>query len=76
MKYPPAAAIHGGVERRIEHLCRNGQHRRDVANSSYEAVQREGWSPAPGAYVQYLGGNTLDASLLVMPLVKFAGPFP
>jgi GH15 family glucan-1,4-alpha-glucosidase len=37
-------------------------------------VQREGWSPDRQAYVQYLGGTTLDASLLVMPLVKFAGP--
>jgi GH15 family glucan-1,4-alpha-glucosidase len=49
-------------------------HWRDIANSSYEAVQREGWSPDRRAYVQYLGGTTLDASLLVMPLVKFAGP--
>jgi GH15 family glucan-1,4-alpha-glucosidase len=49
-------------------------HRRDIANYSYEAVQREGWSPDRRAYVQYLGGTTLDASLLVMPLVKFAGP--
>jgi GH15 family glucan-1,4-alpha-glucosidase len=49
-------------------------HWRSLANSCYEAVQREGWSPERRAYVQYLGGTTLDASLLVMPLVKFAGP--
>ena len=49
-------------------------HWRDVANASYEAVQREGWSPDRRAYVQHLGGTRLDASLLVMPLVKFAGP--
>jgi GH15 family glucan-1,4-alpha-glucosidase len=49
-------------------------HWRDMANSSYQAVQRDGWSPERRAYVQYLGGTTLDASLLVMPLVKFAGP--
>jgi GH15 family glucan-1,4-alpha-glucosidase len=47
---------------------------RDIANASYEAVQREGWSPDRRAYVQHLGGTRLDASLLVMPLVKFAGP--
>jgi GH15 family glucan-1,4-alpha-glucosidase len=47
---------------------------RDIANCSYQAVQREGWSPERRAYVQYFGGTTLDASLLVMPLVKFAGP--
>jgi GH15 family glucan-1,4-alpha-glucosidase len=37
-------------------------------------TQRDGWSPDRRAYVQHLGGTTLDASLLVMPLVKFAGP--
>jgi GH15 family glucan-1,4-alpha-glucosidase len=46
----------------------------DIANSSYQAVQREGWSPDRRAYVRYLGGTALDASLLVMPLIKFAGP--
>jgi len=49
-------------------------HWRGIANSSYQAVQRDGWSPERRAYVQYFGGTTLDASLLVMPLVKFAGP--
>lgn len=49
-------------------------HWRGIANSSYQVVQREGWSPDRRAYVQYFGGNMLDASLLVMPLVKFAGP--
>jgi GH15 family glucan-1,4-alpha-glucosidase len=47
---------------------------RDIANSAYLTVQREGWSPDRRAYVRYLGGCTLDASLLAMPLVKFAGP--
>ncbi len=30
--------------------------------------------PGRRAYVQRLGGDTLYASLLLMPLVKFAGP--
>jgi GH15 family glucan-1,4-alpha-glucosidase len=47
---------------------------RDIADSAYLTVQRQGWSPDRRAYVQNLGGTTLDASLLVMPLVKFAGP--
>jgi GH15 family glucan-1,4-alpha-glucosidase len=46
----------------------------DIASSAYQTVQREGWNPDRRAYVQYLGGSELDASLLVMPLVKFAGP--
>ena len=47
---------------------------RATADKAYDTVQRDGWSQARRAYVQDLGGNTLDASLLVMPLAKFAGP--
>jgi GH15 family glucan-1,4-alpha-glucosidase len=47
---------------------------REAADSAYHAVQRHGWSADRRAYVGHLGGTTLDASVLVMPLVKFAGP--
>jgi GH15 family glucan-1,4-alpha-glucosidase len=47
---------------------------RDAADRAYDTVQRDGWSPDRRAYVQNLGGTTLDASLLLMPMVKFAGP--
>ncbi len=47
---------------------------REAADSAYRAVQRQGWSPERRAYVGQLGGTTLDASVLLMPLVKFAGP--
>ncbi len=47
---------------------------REAADAAYHAVQRQGWSPDRRAYVGQLGGTTLDASVLVMPLVKFAGP--
>jgi GH15 family glucan-1,4-alpha-glucosidase len=47
---------------------------RQTAGSAYHAVQRQGWSPDRRAYVGQFGGTTLDASVLVMPLVKFAGP--
>jgi len=47
---------------------------RDAADSAYHAVQEDGWSSSRGAYVQYPGSTLLDASLLVMPLVKFSGP--
>ena len=49
-------------------------HWRGLANSCYQTVQREGWNPGRQAYGQYLGGTRLDASLLMMPLVKFASP--
>ncbi|GAA3028632.1 hypothetical protein GCM10020000_01430 [Streptomyces olivoverticillatus] len=46
---------------------------RDAAASAYRYVQEQCYSPELGAYVQYPDSTTLDASLLVMPLVKFAG---
>jgi GH15 family glucan-1,4-alpha-glucosidase len=47
---------------------------RAAADAAYLMVQRESWNEERQAYVQYPGSNDLDASLLVMPLVKFAGP--
>jgi GH15 family glucan-1,4-alpha-glucosidase len=34
----------------------------------------KGWNPKKGSFVQYYGADALDASLLLMPLVKFVGP--
>jgi GH15 family glucan-1,4-alpha-glucosidase len=45
-----------------------------LADRAYTQVQKQGWNPARNAYVQYHGSERLDASVLVMPLVKFAGP--
>jgi GH15 family glucan-1,4-alpha-glucosidase len=47
---------------------------REAGDAAYRAVQRQGWSPDRRAYVGHLDANTLDASVLIMPLVKFAGP--
>jgi GH15 family glucan-1,4-alpha-glucosidase len=46
----------------------------DLADAAYREVQEKGWDAERGAYVQYYGSKRLDASMLVMPLVKFAGP--
>ncbi|HEX3574274.1 MAG TPA: glycoside hydrolase family 15 protein, partial [Rhodopila sp.] len=35
---------------------------------------REAFSPARNSFVQYFGGDTLDASLLLLPLVGFLPP--
>lgn len=35
------------------------------------AVTGEGWNPKVGAFTQYFGGDTLDASTLMMPIVGF-----
>ncbi len=40
----------------------------------YEEVMEQGWNPERKSFVQHYGGEALDASLLLMPLVKFVGP--
>ncbi len=47
---------------------------RKLASAAHRFVQRECWDPRLQTYVMYPGSQLLDASLLVMPLVKFAGP--
>jgi GH15 family glucan-1,4-alpha-glucosidase len=37
----------------------------------HDFVVREGWSPVAGAFTQYVGGDSLDASNLMMPIVGF-----
>ena len=40
----------------------------------YEDVMENGWDPEKNSFVQYYGSSALDASLLLMPLMKFVGP--
>jgi GH15 family glucan-1,4-alpha-glucosidase len=40
----------------------------------YEQIMERGWSDERGAFVQHYGSDVLDASLLLMPLVKFIAP--
>ena len=40
----------------------------------YEEIMLKGWNPEKKSFVQYYGSDALDASLLMMPLVKFVGP--
>jgi len=47
---------------------------RKIANKAHRFVQEDCWDVDLGAYVMHPGSGLLDASLLVMPLVKFAGP--
>ena len=44
---------------------------RTVRDRIHEEVCREGYSSTLGAFVQYYGGKTFDASLLMIPLVGF-----
>jgi GH15 family glucan-1,4-alpha-glucosidase len=54
----------------------NGGEGRWVAERDkiYEEVMDKGWNPERNSFVQHYGGEALDASLLLMPLVKFVGP--
>ena len=47
---------------------------REVADRAYLHVQQSCWNPQRRSFVQFPGSSTLDASALVMPLVKFVGP--
>jgi GH15 family glucan-1,4-alpha-glucosidase len=47
---------------------------RTCRDAVYEEIMARGWSPARKSFVQYYGGEVLDASNLLMPLVKFIGP--
>ena len=47
---------------------------RTSRDAIYEEIMAHGWSPERKAFVQYYGGEVLDASNLLMPLVKFIGP--
>ncbi len=47
---------------------------RTQRDAIYEEIMDKGWSRERGAFVQYYGGQVLDASNLLMPLVKFIGP--
>ncbi|MBD0254006.1 MAG: glycoside hydrolase family 15 protein, partial [Rubrobacter sp.] len=40
----------------------------------YEEIMEMGWNEKRNSFVQYYGSDALDASLLMMPLVKFVGP--
>lgn len=47
---------------------------RETRDSIYEDVQKNGWNPERQSYVQFYGSQSLDASLLMMPLVFFMAP--
>jgi GH15 family glucan-1,4-alpha-glucosidase len=51
-------------------LVRWMRHRDDI----YEQIMERGWSEQRKTFVQHYGSDVLDASLLLMPLVKFIAP--
>ncbi len=51
-----------GVE--VEHLA-------ELRQTIHDEVCREGWNKGLGSFTQHYGGQAIDASLLLMPLVGF-----
>ena len=49
-------------------------HWRAVRDRIHEQVHERGWNTKKKAFVQHYGSDVLDASLLLMPLVKFLSP--
>jgi GH15 family glucan-1,4-alpha-glucosidase len=47
---------------------------RKARDAIYRRIMDRGWSPRLNAFAQYEGGDVLDASVLLMPLVKFISP--
>ncbi|GLW62672.1 glucoamylase [Actinomadura rubrobrunea] len=67
----------------IERAIRLANHRglpadlrrwRQARDTVYRRIMSRGWSPSRRAFVQYEGGDVLDAALLMMPLGKFVSP--
>ena len=55
-------------------LPNNREWLRSTRDRIYESVMKNGWNPRRKAFVQYYGADALDASNLLMPLVRFISP--
>ncbi len=47
---------------------------RQVRDQIYTGVMNDFWDPRLQSFVQYKGARSLDASMLLLPLIKFVGP--
>ncbi len=47
---------------------------RQCRNDIYEAIMERGWNEERGAFTQQFDGHALDASSLMMPMVRFISP--
>ena len=49
-------------------------HWKSERDAVYEEIMAKGWNPERNSFVQSYGSDALDASLMLMPLMKFVGP--
>jgi GH15 family glucan-1,4-alpha-glucosidase len=50
------------------------EHWRGVRDSIFDEIMKKSWNPALGTFTQSYGSTALDASTLLIPVVKFLGP--
>ena len=55
-------------------LPNNREWLRSTRDRIYESIMKNGWSHERQSFVQYYGSEALDASNLLMPLVRFVSP--
>jgi GH15 family glucan-1,4-alpha-glucosidase len=46
----------------------------EVRDAVYRRIMEHSWDEEVGAFMQYEGGDVLDAGVLLMPMVKFVAP--
>ena len=46
----------------------------EARDEIYHRIMEEHWDPEVGAFMQHAGADTLDAGVLLMPMVKFLAP--
>lgn len=46
----------------------------EVRDAIYHRIMERSWDPEVGAFMQEEGGDTVDAGVLLMPMVKFVAP--
>jgi GH15 family glucan-1,4-alpha-glucosidase len=64
-------AVRGATGRGLPADLRGWTAARDAI---YHQIMEKGWHEGKQAFVQYYGGDVLDASVLMMPLMKFISP--
>jgi GH15 family glucan-1,4-alpha-glucosidase len=68
-------ALDRGVRLAGKHsLPIGGDKWRAVRDQIYNTIMTKGWHEEKGAFTQFFGSDALDASLLMMPLMRFVSP--
>lgn len=67
-------AIDRGIKIAEAHSYPLRPHWREERDKIFESIHQDFWNPKLGAFVQYKGAETVDASALLMPIVRFISP--